>query len=168
MSYNMSKDQIRLKVFNRTLKRKYEQNPEKYEVLKELLTLSDEEKKAILDAAVLPNSIEINNIKYSMFFGYLFSDKKRTKSLNNFFSFVINTISTLTKTEKELIKFGYINGFDSKDPLSNYQFFIKHSIFGEEIEKPKFMTLYAFKKIFSFVYKLIKKGELNEQFPSTR
>ena len=165
MGFPYTKDELKIKVFNRTLEKKYNSNPEKYQVLKELLTLSDEEKLAILDASVLPNSTDINSIRYHMFFGYLFADKLRFNELNRFLSFVINTISTLTKSEKEIMRYGYIHGFESKDPLHNYQTFIRRNLKGEEIKKPKQTTLYGFKKIFKFIYKVVKKGELNERFP---
>ena len=166
MNYPCPKNELKITVFNRTLEEKYYSNPEKYNALKDLLALSDEEKLAILDASVLPNSVDINSIKYHIFFGYLFGDKKRFNELNKFLSIVINTMSTLTKSEKEIMKYGYIQGFSKKDPLYNYHLFIKHNLRGEKIEKQKKTTLYGFKKVFNFIYRIIKKGELNERFPA--
>jgi len=166
MKLPIPKNELRIQVFNRTLEEKYKKDPQKYELLKEIINLNDEEKLAILDAAALPNGIDINSIKYGLFFHYIFADSQRFNELNSFIAYTVNVSSTLTRLEKEIIRYGYIYGFKYKDPLDNYQEFIRTKLNGEKTDKLKKVTLYAFKKVFNFIYKILKKGELNEQFPT--
>jgi hypothetical protein len=166
MTTYVKKDDIRLKVFNRTLQKNFEKDPEKYKILQEILSLSDEEKIAILNAAVLPNAYDMNNFQYSLFFQLMLKNDGRTqKRIKNFIKKVLLINETASITERRLIKYGYLNGFESKDPLTNYQNFINLTFDGEESKKPKHLTFYFFKKIFNFIYKLITKGEINDKFP---
>ena len=83
------------------------------------------------------------------------------------FSYYSLSHVVLTKSEKDLLKFGYFRGFDIFNWQRQMNKFISFSTNPEvgELKMKKTITSYTFQRIFPFIYTLISRGEKNEQFP---
>lgn len=138
------------------------------ESLFKLNDLPDNELLIILDSTILPNAISINNLKYTLLFTQLFSAGKveRNKVFDSVDK-IKELFDLLTKSEKDLLKFGYFRGFDIFNWQRQMNKFISFSTNPEvgELKMKKTITSYTFQRIFPFIYTLISRGEKNEQFP---
>lgn len=128
-----------------------------------LMDLSDNDLLEILNSTVLPNSINMNSFKYSLFFNSLFNNKETEKVIKKFSIFK----NILTRVEKDIFKFGFYYGFNNNLSQSQYVRFVSNSLKIEEgeLKTKKRIPAIIFDNIFHFVYKVIKKGERNGQFP---
>lgn len=133
------------------------------EFFKDINDLQDEDLLVILNSTVLPNSISLSNMKYTLFFSFLY----RKKETVSFIKILTRLWETFTPSEKDLSKFGLMYGFDSYEWRYQIGRYVKTS---SNIEKgdlfyPKEISANTFKQIFDFIYKIIYKGEKNERFP---
>lgn len=121
----------------------------------------------ILDSSVLPNSVDLNAIKNTNMFAFLFIDKEERKQrlikdINKIINFSIN----LTKTEKTLIKFGLVVGFEGKNWKKEMFRYINTPIaIKTNSQGRKIISSLKFKEIFFFIYNLVKRGKNNERLP---
>lgn len=129
----------------------------------DLVKKTDSELLDILNKAVLPNSLSANALNFSLLFNYLNDSTgtekkiKKIKNLNQIFQ----------RTEKELLRFGLMYGFDSYHAGYQFSRFIRNSADiskGERLVPKKISSKY-FEQIFEFIYKIIYKGERNDRFP---
>lgn len=138
------------------------------ENLYKLNDLSDNELLVILDSTILPNSISVNNLKYTLLFTQLFAagNVERKKVIDSCEK-IKELFNLLSKSEKDLLKFGYFRGFDIFNWQRQMNKFISFSTNPEvgELKMKKTITSYTFERIFPFIYTLISRGEKNEQFP---
>lgn len=138
------------------------------ENLYKLNDLSDNELLVILDSTILPNSISVNNLKYTLLFTQLFAagNVERKKVIDSCEK-IKELFNLLSKSEKDLLKFGYFRGFDIFNWQKQMNKFISFSTNPEvgELKMKKTITSYTFERIFPFIYTLISRGEKNEQFP---
>jgi len=147
-------DQERVIIWRRIL-----ENEEKHSLLK----LSDEELLDILNTTVLPNTLSLSNMKFTMFFSYLL----KKKDYKNFIKKLDIMFEILSPAEKDLLKFGLFHGFDSYNWRYQMGRYVKTSTDIEkgELFTPKDISSNTFEQIFDFIYKIIYKGEKNERFP---
>ncbi len=138
------------------------------EKLYKLNDCSDNELLIILDSAILPNSISMNNLKYTLLFTQLFAagTVERRKIFDSIEK-IKELFNLLSKSEKDLLKFGFFRGFDIFNWQRQMNKFIQFSTNPEvgELKMKKTITSYTFQRIFPFIYTLITRGEKNEQFP---
>jgi hypothetical protein len=134
------------------------------ENIKELQGLSNETLLKILDLAIIPNSIDSKAVRYGFLFHLIFLEREFEKK--HFIS-QINLLTklayNLTKTEKVIIKFGILRGFESKNWRRELHRFIKIPLV--EHSGRKIISSQKFREIFYFAYNLVKRGKKNEQFP---
>ncbi len=135
-----------------------------------LIEKNDNELLEILNSTVLPNSIDENNLKYSLFFTILFKkdlQQSRDKVVLNLKK-ILSLIDNLTRVDKNIIQHGVINGFTSNNSkLEFYNFLNNTSTFKtkDTSKKGKILSFSKFLDVFPFAYNLIKRGENNERFP---
>lgn len=152
-------DDIRLILF----KKQIAENPR----LDYLSNLSDEELFFLLNSTVVPNSVDIKALQYTLLFNLIFQENqyKRGRVLNQIKKIIALT-DVLTKTEKTVIKFGLIQGFTSYNYRKEMFRYIKTPLgLRNSSGGRKIITSYKFKEIFYFAYKLIKRGKLNDRLP---
>jgi hypothetical protein len=151
-------DSLRLTIF----KKQIEDNQ-----LSKLEGVSNTELLKILDLAVVPNSVDLNAIKNTNMFAFLFIDKeerkqKLIKDINKIINFSLN----LTKTEKTLIKFGLVVGFEGKNWKKEMFRYINTPIsIKTNSQGRKIISSIKFKEIFFFIFNLVKRGKNNERLP---
>ena len=153
------KDELRIEIFKRSLS---DSEREFFGGMQDLEILE------FLNKTVIANSLDINTIKNTVFFGFLFIEKMSERERVRKDLEMIEKLSVeLTKTEKTLIKFGVIKGFTSFNWRKEMHRYInipinsdKRSLGGRKIIYSK-----KFEEIFSFIANLIKKGEKNGRFP---
>jgi len=147
-------DQERVIVWRRILKSK-----KKYDIL----DLEDEELLELLNSTVLPNTLSISNLKYTLFFSFLF----RKKEVKTFLKKLDIIFQVISPSEKDLLKFGFFHGFDSYDWRYQMGRYVRSStdISKGDLSVFKDISSNTFEQIFDFVYKIIYKGEKNERFP---
>ena len=121
----------------------------------------------LLDSTVIANSVDINALKITNLFGFLFIEKKdRKEKLAEDINKIINLTETLTKTEKVLIKFGLTIGFKSKSWRSEMFRYIKTPIsLNKQSDGRKIISSIKFKEIFYFIYNLVNRGKSNARLP---
>ena len=124
-----------------------------------------EEILLLLNSSVLPNSMNINTVKYSLFFTLLFLSKERKQKIINDINRIINIINNLESYEITILKFAFLNKFESKYPKKEFWRFLKEPI-DTKREGRKILSYRKFRSVFYFAYNLIKKGENNERFPN--
>lgn len=151
-------ERLRLLIFKNQIKEKK---------IKFLEGLSDEELEKILNLTVLPNAISINALKQTIMFHFIFKEKqerkeKLIKEINRIINFTLN----LTKTEKVIIKYGIVKGFETTLWKKEFFLFLKNPLaLKSDSTGRKFMSSYKFKEIFFFAYNLVKRGKNNERLP---
>lgn len=125
--------------------------------------MKDEDLLIILNSTVLPNSISLSNMKYSLFFSFLYRRKETEKYILKLKELYEN----FSSYEKDLSKFGIMYGFDSYDWRYQIGRYVNTSsnIEKGELFYPKEISARTFESIFDFIYKIIYKGEKNERFP---
>ena len=152
------KDETRIIIFKRLL------SDEEREIFSQI---SDEDLLVILNKTVLPNSLDINSMKNTMFFGMLFTNSKieRTRLYKDL-GFIKMLNEQLSKTESMMLKFGAIKGFTTNNWRKEMFRYINiptnsdpRSMGGKKIIYSK-----KFEELFFFVYNIIKKGENNGRF----
>jgi len=151
-------DKLRLTIFKNQIEEK------KLEYLK---GLSDEELEAILNASVLPNAVNLNALKQSIMFHFIFMEKKeRKEKLIKEINRIINFTMNLTKSEKVIIKFGVVKGYKTTLWKREFFNFLRTPLaLKSEASGRKIMSSYKFKEIFFFAYNLVKRGKNNERLP---
>ncbi len=138
------------------------------ESLYKLNDLSDNDLLIVLDSTILPNAISTNNLKYTLLFTQIFSlGKTERNKIFDSIDKVKELFDLLSKSEKDLLKFGFFYGFDIFNWQKQMNRFIQTSTNPEvgELKMKKTITSYTFQRIFPFIYTLVKRGEKNEQFP---
>lgn len=132
-----------------------------------LKDLSDDELIRLLDLMVIPNSVDINAIKQTNLFHFVFMEKQERKEkliydINKLINFAFN----LTKTEKMIIKFGLVKGFKTSNAKSEFYRYLKEPLSLKSIsDGRKFMAFRNFKEIFYFIYNLVTRGKSNDRLP---
>lgn len=128
---------------------------------------SDEELLSLLNATSLPNSLNVNTLKNSIFFHFVFMEKDdRKKALIENINKIINFSYNLSKTEKVLIKYGLIKGFSTKNWKVEFFKYLKNPLSLRTINSGrKFMSSYKFKEMFFFTYNLVERGKNNDRLP---
>lgn len=155
-------DQDRVFIFRRIISEDY--SPKH---LKNLDLLSDEELLDILNASSLPNCLSKNSFKFSLFFQFLLYDRHNTKDkvvkeIEN----IHQVCSTMSKSEKDVVKFGLFRGYSGYNWRYHMSRFLKVPLKPRDvIVGNRRISSYTFQRVFAFAYKLIFKGEKNEQFP---
>jgi hypothetical protein len=151
-------DKLRLTIFKNQIEEK------KLEYLK---GLSDEELEAILNASVLPNAVNLNALKQSIMFHFIFMEKKeRKEKLIKEINRIINFTMNLTKSEKVIINFGVVKGYKTTLWKREFFNFLRTPLaLKSEASGRKIMSSYKFKEIFFFAYNLVKRGKNNERLP---
>lgn len=135
--------------------------------LKALVDLKDEELLDIINASVLPNVLSKNAFKFSLFFNFLLYDRHSSKEkaiqeIND----AKNVCEVMSKSEKEIIKFGLFRGYSGYNWRYHMSRFMKVPLRPDEsFASNRKISSYNFQRVFAFAYKLIFKGERNEQFP---
>ena len=77
-----------------------------------------------------------------------------------------NICETMTKGEKEIVKFGLFRGFSGYNWRFHMARFLKVPLRPKDaFASNRKISSYTFQRVFAFAYKLIFKGERNEQFP---
>ena len=135
--------------------------------LKGLDDLKDEELLDIINAASLPNVLSKNSFKFSLFFNFILYDRHKSKDqvMKEVFD-IKNICETMTKGEKEIVKFGLFRGFSGYNWRFHKARFLKvHLRPKDTFASNRKISSYTFQRVFAFAYKLIFKGERNEQFP---
>lgn len=130
--------------------------------------LSDNELLIVLDSTILPNSISVNNLKYTLLFTQVFAlGKVERDKIFNSVDKIKELFELLTKSEKDLLKFGFFYGFDIFNWQKQMNRFIQNSTNPEvgELKMKKTITSYTFQRIFPYIYNIVTRGEKNEQFP---
>lgn len=132
-----------------------------------LVHSTDEELLIILDSSVIPNSVDINAIKNTNMFAFLFLDKEeRKQKLIKDINKIINFSLDLSKTEKTLIKFGLVVGFESKNWKKEMFRYIHIPIaIKTNSQGRKIISSLRFKEIFFFIFNLVSRGKKNERLP---
>lgn len=141
---------------------------ENTEIYGKLIDLSEEDLLVILNSAVMPNSISNDNLKFSLLFSMLFAkNKTELKKIEQSFENMSELVSILSRTEKGLLKYGYFYGFRYYNWEYAMNLFVKnsHDPARGPLLKQKVISSSVFRKIFPFIYNIIKKGEKNERFP---
>ena len=147
-------DQERIFIFRRIIK-----------TSKTLSSMSDEELLFILNSSVLPNSISKNTLSYTILSNFILDNKESIKRIEK----MKKMINVMSKTEKDILKYGIFYGFDSMNKEYQFSKYLKMSTDiseGELIVRKKIPSR-LFESIFTFIYKIIYKGERNERFPRT-
>ena len=137
---------------------------------KELVYLeakSNEELLVLLDSTVIANSVDLNAIKITNLFGFVFIEKQERKErLAKDINDIINLTESLTKTEKVLVKFGLTVGFKSKSWRSEMFRYINTPIsLTKQSEGRKIISSQKFKEIFYFIHNLVNRGKDNARLP---
>ena len=151
-------EKLRLLIFKNQIKEKE---------ISSLANLSDEELEVILNASVLPNAININALKQTIMFHFIFMEKtERKERLIKEINRIINFTLNLTKTEKVIIKYGIVKGFKTTFWRKEFFIFLKNPLaLKADSTGRKIMSSYKFKEIFFFAYNLVKRGKNNERLP---
>jgi hypothetical protein len=151
-------DNLRLLIFKKQIEDKG---------LTYLSILSDKELLELMDSTVVANAVDLNAIKTTNMFGFIFIEKKERKErLKKDIEKIINLTNNLTKTEKVLIKFGLIIGFKSKNWKKEMFRYINTPLsLSKEATGRKIISSSKFKEIFYFIYNLVKRGKENERLP---
>lgn len=157
-----SNDKDRIIAFKRII----ETSPEG-DISKRFIHFSDEELLELLDRTMLPNSLSLNTLKYAIINNLIISDSERKKRVFKAIKDIPNLFKIMTKSERDLTKFGIFYGFDSFNWKYQMHRYITHSSRpdGGDLFVKKSITSYTFEKIFPFVYRLIKGGDKNDTFP---
>lgn len=141
---------------------------ENSDIYNKLIDLSEEDLLVILNSSVLPNAISNDNLKFSILFSMLFSkNKTELKKIEQSFKDISELVGILSRTEKGLLKYGYFYGFKYYNWEYAMNLFVKNSYDPAKgpLLKQKIISSSIFRKIFPFIYNIIKKGEKNERFP---
>ena len=135
--------------------------------LKALADLKDEELLDIINASVLPNVLSKNVLKFSLFFNFLLYDRHSSKEkIMQEINDTKNVCEVMSKSEKEIIKFGLFRGYSGYNWRYHMSRFMKVPLRPDEsFASNRKISSYSFQRVFAFAYKLIFKGERNEQFP---
>lgn len=151
-------DKLRLTIF----KKQIEEND-----LSLLEGVDDDSLLKIMDLSVVPNSVDLNAIKNTNMFAFLFIDKEeRKQKLIKDINKIINFSMNLTKTEKTLIKFGLVVGFEGKNWKKEMFRYINTPIsIKTNSQGRKIISSLKFKEIFFFIFNLVKRGKNNERLP---
>ena len=151
-------DSLRLTIF----KNQIEDNNLDY-----LRNLSNDDLIKLMDSTVIANSVDLNAIKITNLFGFVFIEKtERKKMLANDINKIINLTESLTKTEKVLIKFGLTIGFKSKSWRTEMFRYINTPIaLTKQSEGRKIISSEKFKEIFYFIHNLVNRGKENARLP---
>lgn len=160
-------DKDRVNTFRRILNNSSKKENQTLNKLREL-DLSDGELLDILNSTVLPNAISVNNLKYNLLFSQIYANGKVER--NKIFKTIENIrelFDIISKSEKDLLKYGYFYGFDIFNWRQQMSKFIQTSNnpSNGELKIPKTISSYTFQRIFPFVYSIINRGEKNDQFP---
>ena len=132
-----------------------------------LETKSDDELLALLDSTVIANAVDLNAIKITNLFGFLFIEKtERKERLSKDINDIINLTESLTKTEKVLVKFGLTVGFKSKSWRTEMFRYINTPIaLTKQSDGRKIISSQKFKEIFYFIHNLVNRGKDNARLP---
>ena len=135
--------------------------------LKALAHLTDSELLDILNASVLPNVLSKNAFKFSLFFKFLLYDRAISKNqANKEIEDIKNVCEVMSKGDKEILKFGLFRGFSGYNWKYHMSRFMKVPLRPtDSFTSNRKVSSYTFQRVFAFAYKLIYKGERNEQFP---
>jgi len=132
-----------------------------------LSDISDEEIINLLNSTVIANSVDLNAIKITNLFGFIFIEKtERKERLAKDINKIINLSDSLTKTEKVLVKFGLTVGFKSKSWRTEMFRYINTPIaLTKQSDGRKIISSIKFKEIFYFIYNLVNRGKANARLP---
>ena len=135
--------------------------------LKALAHLTDSELLDILNASVLPNVLSKTAFKFSLFFKFLLYDRAISKNqANKEIEDIKNVCEVMSKGDKEILKFGLFRGFSGYNWKYHMSRFMKVPLRPtDSFASNRKVSSYTFQRVFAFAYKLIYKGERNEQFP---
>lgn len=129
--------------------------------------LSDDEILNLLDAAVLPNSMDYNNLKYSLFFHLIFQQNQEKKErVFKQLKIIIANEAALERVERLIIKFGVLVGFKSRNYRSELFNYINNPInLRSSHQGRKYISSFKFKDIFYFAYHIVDRAKQNKLFP---
>lgn len=138
------------------------------DIYSKLDNIKDEDLLIILDSAVLPNALSIDNLKYSLLLNYVFSKGKRdVLNIDNNIKNIKELFLLLSRTERDLLKYGYFYGFKYYSWEYVLGHFVKISSDPSKgkLMKQKVVSSIVFRKVFPFIYHIINKAEKNDRFP---
>ena len=155
-------DKDRVFIFRRIINEDY--SPAHLKILSDL---KDEELLDIINASALPNVLSKNAFKFSLFFNFLLYDRNISKNkVMQEIDDIKHVCEVMSKGEKEIVKFGLFRGYSGYNWRYHMSRFMKVPLRPDEsFASNRKISSYTFQRVFAFAYKLIFKGEKNEQFP---
>lgn len=133
-----------------------------------LQDMSDEALLDVLNASIIPNSFLPRVLRFSLFSSLVFARsngerKKIVKSIEQ----IKDLVSLMSPREKELYKFGVLQGITKENAQKTFERFIRLPTdpFAPDLNNKKKISTYSFYQIYPFIKKILKKGENGEQFP---
>jgi len=149
-------------------KRIINENENKESVIFNIKDLSDEKLLELLNSTVLANAISPEVLKYSLMSNLIMAKGKAgIKKVLSDIERIKNLSDSLSRSEKDLMKFGLFYGFK----IYNWKFqmnkfvTISSDITVGELNVRKKISSYSFQRIFPFINSIIKRGEKNGRFP---
>jgi len=135
--------------------------------LKHLEGFSDKQLLEIMNATVLPNAMSINALKQTIMFHFIFMEKTdRKEKLIGEINKIVNFTKNLTKTEKVIIKYGVVKGFETRLWKKEFFLYLRTPLaLKDNSTGRKIMSSLNFKEVFYFTYNLVKRGKNNDRLP---
>jgi len=144
-------------------------------VKKCLLSLTEEEKKEILNASMVASSISASTVQNTFFLYLLLNSKISKKQRESTFGrikrvyFFYNSLGVI---DKQIFRHGILNRFKTNNPTVEYWEFKKQGSnvnnFGdiyEEINKrPRYIGMHTFIELFKMIYSRVKRVLNNDHF----
>ena len=162
-------DRLRVVVFRKQIEDMSKNNQDiSPDLALALHKMTDKECLALLNRAVLPNTLDLNAFKHSVFFSLLMDERtvyRRRKE--EIFKEYVKTVEVMTITERDIVRYGVLRGFDTYNAEYHFHQYIKNPKTDEKDDYPKFskITFYNFRKAFSFVYNLVCRARENRPMP---
>jgi len=149
---------LRLEVFKNSLQKND---------LINIYNLDSDTLEKLLDLAVIPNSLNTTAVKYSIYFNYLFIQKKpRKENFVNFINNIINHINDLSITEKNIIKYGLLHRFETNSWKAELYKYLKSPLgLHGNASGRKILSGTKFKETFFFAKNLCDRALKNKKFP---
>jgi len=157
-----SNDKDRVNIFRRII-----DSSDEASILKDFLHSSDEDLLLLLNSTVLPNSISLNSLKFSILNNLIISDSEKRKRVKTTLEKISSVFKIMSKSEKDMLKYGIFYGYDSFNWKYQLYKYSNHSSSpdGGDLYKRKTISSYMFERAFPFIYRIVSGGESNESFP---